>query len=82
MKDSTRREFLWSSGLGLLAAGCAPTVADYAQKSGRRVVVIVRQPNGVPPKVNAHTRAACESARATASSRPGPAGAASATRER
>ena len=40
MKDSTRREFLWTSGLGLLAAGCAPTVADYAQKSGRRVVVI------------------------------------------
>jgi sulfide dehydrogenase [flavocytochrome c] flavoprotein chain len=40
MKDSTRREFLWTSGLGLLAAGCAPTVADYTQKSGRRVVVI------------------------------------------
>ncbi len=40
MKDPTRREFLWTSGLGLLAAGCAPTVADYAQKSGRRVVVI------------------------------------------
>src|SRR5262245_47887863 len=40
MTDSTRREFLWTSGLGLLAAGCAPTVKDYAQKSGRRVVVI------------------------------------------
>jgi len=25
MKDPTRREFLWTSGLGLLAAGCAPT---------------------------------------------------------
>jgi len=27
------------AGLGLLAAGCAPKVSDYAQKSGRRVVV-------------------------------------------
>src|SRR5712664_2036543 len=42
MKASTRREFLLTSGTGLalLAAGCAPTVSDFAQKSGRRVVVI------------------------------------------
>src|SRR2546422_4873199 len=42
MKASTRREFLRTSGSGLalLAAGCAPTVADFAQKTGRRVVVI------------------------------------------
>src|SRR5215475_8896604 len=43
MKASTRREFLRTSswaGLGLLAAGCAPKVSDFAQKSGRRVVVI------------------------------------------
>ena len=43
MKGSTRREFLRTSslaGLGLLAAGCAPRVADFAQKPGRRVVVI------------------------------------------
>src|SRR5262249_52743139 len=43
MKQSTRREFLrtssWAS-LGLVAAGCAPTVSDYAQKPGRRVIVI------------------------------------------
>jgi sulfide dehydrogenase [flavocytochrome c] flavoprotein chain len=39
----SRREFLRTSswaGLGLLAAGCAPKVSDFAQKSGRRVVVI------------------------------------------
>ena len=39
----SRREFLRTSswaGLGLLAAGCAPKVSDYAQKPGRRVVVI------------------------------------------
>ncbi len=38
----TRREFLGTSGIGLslLAAGCAPTVSDFAQKPGRRVVVI------------------------------------------
>src|SRR5215475_9146822 len=43
MKESTRREFLRTSswaGLGLLAAGCAPKVSDFAQKPGRRVVVI------------------------------------------
>src|SRR5262247_1492414 len=43
MTQSTRREFLRTSswaGLGLLAAGCAPTVSDFTQKSGRRVVVI------------------------------------------
>jgi NADPH-dependent 2,4-dienoyl-CoA reductase/sulfur reductase-like enzyme len=43
MKESTRREFLRTSswaGLGLFAAGCAPKVSDFAQKSGRRVVVI------------------------------------------
>src|SRR5713226_6883610 len=42
MKASTRREFLLTSGTGLalLAAGCAPTVSDFAQKTGRRVVVI------------------------------------------
>src|SRR3989442_4049140 len=42
MKASTRREFLRTSGSGLalLAAGCAPTVSDFAQKTGRRVVVI------------------------------------------
>jgi NADPH-dependent 2,4-dienoyl-CoA reductase/sulfur reductase-like enzyme len=40
MTQSTRREFLWTSGLGLLAAGCAPKVSDFAQKPGRRVVVI------------------------------------------
>src|SRR6266436_7354757 len=42
MKASTRREFLLTSGtgFGLLAAGCAPKVSDFAQKSGRRVVVI------------------------------------------
>src|SRR5262249_46590116 len=40
MKDSTRREFLWTSGLGVLAAGCAPPCGDYAQRSGRRVVVM------------------------------------------
>ena len=43
MNASTRREFLRTSswaGLGLLAAGCAPKVSDFAQKSGRRVVVI------------------------------------------
>jgi sulfide dehydrogenase [flavocytochrome c] flavoprotein chain len=40
MTEFTRRKFLWTSGLGLLAAGCAPTVSDFAQKSGRRVVVI------------------------------------------
>jgi sulfide dehydrogenase [flavocytochrome c] flavoprotein chain len=39
----SRREFLRTSswaGLGLLAAGCAPKVSDFAQKTGRRVVVI------------------------------------------
>jgi NADPH-dependent 2,4-dienoyl-CoA reductase/sulfur reductase-like enzyme len=39
----SRREFLRTSswaGLGLLAAGCAPKVSDFAQKSGRRVIVI------------------------------------------
>ena len=43
MKESTRREFLRTSswaGLGLFAAGCAPKVSDFAQKAGRRVVVI------------------------------------------
>ena len=42
MKDWTRRDFLGTSGIGLslLAAGCAPTVSDFAQKPGRRVVVI------------------------------------------
>src|SRR5262245_24773822 len=43
MKESMRREFLRTSswaGLGLFAAGCAPTVADFAQKASRRVVVI------------------------------------------
>src|SRR2546426_5839416 len=42
MAESTRREFLRTSwaGLGLLAAGCAPKVSDFAQKPGRRVVVI------------------------------------------
>ncbi len=43
MKASTRREFLRASsraGLGLLAAGCAPKVSDFAKKPGRRVVVI------------------------------------------
>src|SRR5438874_13266814 len=43
MKESTRREFLRASswaGLGLLGAGCAPKVSDFAQKPGRRVVVI------------------------------------------
>ncbi|MGH7347882.1 MAG: NAD(P)/FAD-dependent oxidoreductase, partial [Candidatus Rokuibacteriota bacterium] len=43
MKGSTRREFLRTSswaGLGLFAAGCAPRVSDFAQKAGRRVVVI------------------------------------------
>ena len=42
MTQSTRREFLRTSwaGLGLLAAGCAPKVSDFAQKPGRRVVVI------------------------------------------
>ncbi|PYM92447.1 MAG: flavocytochrome C [Candidatus Rokuibacteriota bacterium] len=42
MSHWTRRHFLGTSGigLGLLAAGCAPTVSDFAQKSGRRVVVI------------------------------------------
>ena len=43
MTQSTRRDFLRTSswaGLGLLGAGCAPKVADFAQKSGRRVVVI------------------------------------------
>ena len=39
----SRREFLRTSswaGLGLFAAGCAPKVSDFAQKPGRRVVVI------------------------------------------
>src|SRR5437867_8011471 len=42
MKVATRREFLLTSGTGLalLAAGCAPTVSDFAPKTGRRVVVI------------------------------------------
>ena len=43
MKESTRREFLRTSswaGLGLFAAGCAPKLSDFAQKTGRRVVVI------------------------------------------
>src|SRR5207237_8756777 len=43
MTQSTRREFLRTSswaGLGLLAAGCASKVSDFAQKTGRRVVVI------------------------------------------
>ncbi len=43
MKGSTRREFLRTSslaGLGLIAAGCAPRASDFAQKPGRRVVVI------------------------------------------
>jgi len=43
MTQSTRREFLRTSswaGLGLFAAGCAPKVSDFAQKPGRRVVVI------------------------------------------
>jgi sulfide dehydrogenase [flavocytochrome c] flavoprotein chain len=42
MTQSTRRQFLRTSswaGLGLLGAGCAPKVADFAQKSGRRVVI-------------------------------------------
>src|SRR6266446_2955280 len=43
MTQSTRREFLRTSswaGLGLLGAGCASKVSDFAQKIGRRVVVI------------------------------------------
>ncbi len=43
MKGVTRREFLRASGtgLGLLAAGCAPAMkGDFAPKTGRRVVVI------------------------------------------
>src|SRR2546422_9789266 len=43
MTQSTRRDFLRTSswaGLGLFAAGCAPKVSDFAQKPGRRVVVI------------------------------------------
>jgi sulfide dehydrogenase [flavocytochrome c] flavoprotein chain len=43
MTQSSRREFLRTSswaGLGLLAAGCAPKVSDFAQKPGRRVIVI------------------------------------------
>ena len=43
MKESTRREFLRTSswaGIGLFAAGCAPKLSDFAQKTGRRVVVI------------------------------------------
>ena len=43
MTQSTRREFLRTSswaGLGLFAVGCAPKVSDFAQKPGRRVVVI------------------------------------------
>ena len=43
MTQSTRREFLRTSswaGLGLFAAGCAPKISDFAQKPGRRVVVI------------------------------------------
>ena len=43
MTQSSRREFLRTSswaGIGLLAAGCAPKVSDFAQKPGRRVVVI------------------------------------------
>src|SRR5207249_9965391 len=43
MTQSTRREFLQTSswaGLGLFAAGCAPKVSDFAQKPGRRVVVV------------------------------------------
>jgi NADPH-dependent 2,4-dienoyl-CoA reductase/sulfur reductase-like enzyme len=42
MTVSTRRAFLQTSGTGLalLAAGCAPKVSDFAQKTGRRVVVI------------------------------------------
>jgi sulfide dehydrogenase [flavocytochrome c] flavoprotein subunit len=43
MTRVTRREFLATSGtgLGLLAAGCAPTIkGDFAPKTGRRVVVI------------------------------------------
>jgi hypothetical protein len=38
-----------------------------ADPEGRTVVVIVKPPNGFPPKVNAHTRAVCKSARATKS---------------
>ena len=43
MTGVTRREFLRASGtgLGLLAAGCAPAMqGDFAPKTGRRVVVI------------------------------------------
>jgi sulfide dehydrogenase [flavocytochrome c] flavoprotein subunit len=43
MTRVTRREFLATSGtgLGLLAAGCAPAIkGDFAPKTGRRVVVI------------------------------------------
>jgi len=43
MKRFTRREFLATSGtgLGLLAAGCAPALkGDFAPKTARRVVVI------------------------------------------
>src|SRR5437870_9027933 len=43
MTQSTRRNFLRTSswaGLGLFAAGCAPKVSDFAQKPGRRDVVI------------------------------------------
>ena len=43
MTRVTRREFLATSGtgLGLLAAGCAPALkGDFAPKTGRRVVVI------------------------------------------
>ena len=43
MTQSTRRDFLRTSswaGLGLFAAGCAPKASDFAQKPGRRVVVI------------------------------------------
>jgi sulfide dehydrogenase [flavocytochrome c] flavoprotein subunit len=43
MTRVTRRQFLATSGtgLGLLAAGCAPAIkGDFAPKTGRRVVVI------------------------------------------
>jgi sulfide dehydrogenase [flavocytochrome c] flavoprotein subunit len=43
MSGFSRREFLRTSGvggLGVLAAGCAQKAADFAQKPGRRVVVI------------------------------------------
>src|SRR5262249_56793033 len=54
MRESTRRDFLRTSswaGLGLLAAGCAPKVADFAQNPRPPPLAIAAR-CGAPPAPN------------------------------